>query len=618
VLVRTDRYLSCLNTDISQDRTLKCKISEPFNFQHLTHTASTHAKILRNASDGDLLSEFAAVRASQAPTEQLRGITAEDLAGWSACTSPRGDGTSEAMTALQPMKPECMDDNVNASKARIREAKSFPSLHRNSRSFSSLTPPVPVMMPPPRKSSRTSILLPVAPRTGNETMQGSPTRPDFFRHITRNASPPPPGTACSTWGFEALSAVMANSSEKPELALGSDDYVPDSNATALADVPEEDDVETMRPSVPSQRSGRSIALAPGTPVRDRGTSTSFSTIDEDELASRRDSDPVLPLQGSEPEDIPKGSSRHLSSTHPILAESWEDDVDYCYDHLLDAYSSSLGKNDLADPSPISTFTRSPGSEIDEITYQEQPSTVPSRVFLDLYERTPTTSPAVLTARARSQASLAAPDDCEYRFSHPQTLTRAFNDKAHEPLGLAILTCPPLMIPTRTTSTMPAPNTTTLPSTRYSPAYPSSADSSPESSYRASGGASSNEDDSYATSTGSTTSIPDLVASKTSTRQTSQEPLSPVTAEQSPISPFDRPPHMIGAGKGLPEKAPPTQPLEDWEMEALSRIRSLSDTPEVNEGWATKRRRAASTVTSGGARSSRAIFAPLDAIGALRC
>ena len=54
-------------------------ISEPFNFHHVTHTRPHHVQKLESADPNDLVSEFSALRASQASQPELRGIKAQDL-----------------------------------------------------------------------------------------------------------------------------------------------------------------------------------------------------------------------------------------------------------------------------------------------------------------------------------------------------------------------------------------------------------------------------------------------------------------------------------------------------------------------------------------------------------
>ena len=58
---------------------LRYNISEPFNFQHITHTRPHHVPKLEEADPNELVSEFSALRASQASRPELKGIKAKDI-----------------------------------------------------------------------------------------------------------------------------------------------------------------------------------------------------------------------------------------------------------------------------------------------------------------------------------------------------------------------------------------------------------------------------------------------------------------------------------------------------------------------------------------------------------
>lgn len=57
----------------------RLNISEPFNFHHITHTRPHHVQKLETADPNELVSEFSALRASQASQPELRGIKAKDI-----------------------------------------------------------------------------------------------------------------------------------------------------------------------------------------------------------------------------------------------------------------------------------------------------------------------------------------------------------------------------------------------------------------------------------------------------------------------------------------------------------------------------------------------------------
>lgn len=75
----------------------RLNISEPFNFHHVTHTQPHHVQRLENADPSDLISEFSALRASQASQPKLRGIKAEDI--------QREDLPQDALLPDSPSQP---------------------------------------------------------------------------------------------------------------------------------------------------------------------------------------------------------------------------------------------------------------------------------------------------------------------------------------------------------------------------------------------------------------------------------------------------------------------------------------------------------------------------------
>ena len=57
----------------------RLNISEPFNFQHITHTSPHQVQKLERANPDDLVSEFSALRASQVSQPELKGIKTKDI-----------------------------------------------------------------------------------------------------------------------------------------------------------------------------------------------------------------------------------------------------------------------------------------------------------------------------------------------------------------------------------------------------------------------------------------------------------------------------------------------------------------------------------------------------------
>ncbi|KAF2142826.1 uncharacterized protein K452DRAFT_317736 [Aplosporella prunicola CBS 121167] len=125
-------------------------ISGPFDFQHLTHTAPQQLPTDDHISHNELVAEFWAHRASQVPNRELRGIKAEDLNS----SEPKAESESPASTP--PVAgPQSSTDS-------IPESPSPKSSARPARPIGSFSQPIPPSSPrsqntntvPPRMSSR--------------------------------------------------------------------------------------------------------------------------------------------------------------------------------------------------------------------------------------------------------------------------------------------------------------------------------------------------------------------------------------------------------------------------------------------------------------------------------
>jgi len=124
-----------------------------------------------------------------------------------------------------------------------------------------------------------------------------------------------------------------------------------SPSAALADVPEEDE------AFPWGRTSNTHLPAPAETVTIRH-SKSFPNVDLSSKPSYRSqnptkqkvssvfsekwgtaSDPTLPGSNSQDEDIPVQLPRRMSTNNKALGDSWEDDIDFCYEHAAEADST---------------------------------------------------------------------------------------------------------------------------------------------------------------------------------------------------------------------------------------------------------------------------------------
>ncbi|KAK1640337.1 hypothetical protein BDP81DRAFT_312517 [Colletotrichum phormii] len=293
----------------------KLQISGPYNFQHVTHTKKDHLPDLQRGSRAELVSEFSAIRAGQRPTTgQLKGIDVEDL--------HFSNFSSEALHTQQ--------DNAMTSETQpeIEEVVS-PTL-----------PGSPVPVPPPRSSSRimkhctvsedslaTIDMFPERPQTSSGFhLPGTLEAPIEFTEstISEEAEPfeDPRFSHAITTPDDAAWPLTASSTVSYEMAL--------------PDVPEEEEQFVL-----SRQSGASLA------------STRSSLRGSQSVPALRPSVPQTPED--EFRRPSSGASDTLGSFDMLAAQnalkealevdgpasvshraSWEDDIDYCYEHEAEA------------------------------------------------------------------------------------------------------------------------------------------------------------------------------------------------------------------------------------------------------------------------------------------
>ncbi|OBT95528.2 hypothetical protein VE01_05173 [Pseudogymnoascus verrucosus] len=320
-------------------------ISGPYDFQHVVHTGHEQAPNVDIASRDDLLEEFSTVRRSNAPTGELRGIRADDL--------HFHNFSSEALDALvekdPPKPPPQLPLKSPARKSIIRKPPSPAPLKPSLRSSKSQDnfraglspPPRPPRSPmtaqcpislPPRTSSRTASMIWDEYDPLQSTSLERPhysagfRRPQAF-HLPRSPplpSPPLPNVHGDheVDYFQEGTTVSPRSPENEGWPFSATPSPADSQ---LEDVPEEEETVAA-----ARRSRISIG---STDLRVSKSVPNLLTF-----RARRDSDrphtpssdivraPVLVM-------TPKKSGAKLDLD---TSGSWEDDIDYCYDHEVEA------------------------------------------------------------------------------------------------------------------------------------------------------------------------------------------------------------------------------------------------------------------------------------------
>jgi len=374
------------------ETTRKRNISEPYNFQHLTHANAKHLPEIHRATQHELVTEFSAIRASQAPRRELREIKAENL--------HFRNFSSEALQH-DPSDPEPVDPTTPPALSPTKSSKFMrkgpPPLGarkgiRSTRSVENFSLPGPrsprsprsPIVLPPRTSSRAAVTMTSDPSL---VYLESPTAPTFAGSLVRSA----------TLGHDIMDSGASFLPQARPINI--DDSVhnltlphavttPDDTAlhllplpfgtpgTELADVPEEDEdyfrrrvsVRSSRPSTagsalrhaqsfPSTKSPSVHRPASHQPLREmnevqsqqqRPTSSSSNVLTSTFRLE-------LPTNTARPAMPSRRVSRNLTG----IEGCWEDAIDYCYQHAAEAdceYDWDRRSRDGGEDESISTNT----------------------------------------------------------------------------------------------------------------------------------------------------------------------------------------------------------------------------------------------------------------------
>ena len=340
---------------------LKQSISDPYNFQHLTHTKTVQAKALQDVDHNELVTEFSAIRASQAPHPELKGIRAETLhsrknsSSCSQISSPTSSfESSMASLSLSPVKSRDHAGEFSYSDAQnIRYSQSVESFIRVSpRSFSS---PISPISPPPRRSSRTPSTLPTDQLSSGQQSPIVPLFSSFMSHPYIAPESMSPELSGSHGTMELDSSTQSDTCIVGHALTTPDDtacnlkyYQLNPASTGLADVPEEDESpalirntgNSVRPSTASSAVRHTKSFPITTSPKHRAEHPAMNSHPLTYTGSNAKSDPTLPQSTHQVEEIPtKRSSRRVSVGQIAMQNSWEEDIDYCYEHAAEADSS---------------------------------------------------------------------------------------------------------------------------------------------------------------------------------------------------------------------------------------------------------------------------------------
>lgn len=327
-------------------------ISEPYNFQHLTHTHARHFQQIDRASHHDLVNEFSAIRASQAPRRELQGIKAEFLQSRLLRSEPTSPARRSLISppSLSPIRstfdsPARSPNHHYAQSADYFSQRSASKQIRDRAATSPVSPPARYI--PGAAAPDLFTQYQEAPTT-EDPVRGLSTHDysayDFSDSRCVAAHPSSEGASSGFVDYAALPHAVTTP-DNSAMTLRPSSIRP--TGAELADVPEEDEQGTTMSSRPST-AGSGLRHAKSFPsIRSRSNSQPWSRSPSKSYA--RDSNPMsegrlsqseimLPLVGDEPDDVPirPRFSRQQSLKAQGFDACWEDDIDYCYEHAAEA------------------------------------------------------------------------------------------------------------------------------------------------------------------------------------------------------------------------------------------------------------------------------------------
>ncbi|KAJ5765600.1 PAK-box/P21-Rho-binding [Penicillium odoratum] len=307
-----------------QDR-LKSLISDPFDFHHLTHTSPAQFQSLDQTRENDLCTEFSVIRASQRPETGLKGIRAtdihfrnfstDDLAAYGTATTVDEPSCSPPASPPGSISPGHIRRESRVGENFSRPVPRFPRACPTTPP--SVTPEIPDAEPAPRAIDE--ILGLTTATTYPENIHTAPS-------IRRDSA-------------DDLSARTSSISSHYDLA----DVPEEEEATRMWDSPEAS-IGYAHSRSTSQQSQPTEAYHSSTVKASKAPLSIFVAEQLSRQFSEALGSPTLPqnLPDSLPKTLPKSeitpptSGVNQFSYEDELYDSWDADIDYCYEHAAES------------------------------------------------------------------------------------------------------------------------------------------------------------------------------------------------------------------------------------------------------------------------------------------
>ncbi|OGE49086.1 hypothetical protein PENARI_c023G07866 [Penicillium arizonense] len=376
---------------------LKSIISDPFDFHHLTHTNPSQFQSLDQTRENDLVTEFSAIRASQRPQTDLKGIRAEDIHFRNFSTEDLAAFGTATTVDVPSVSPPASPDGYRGHarrESRVTENFSRP-VSRYPRSCPTTPPPPAVPETPPPETAEP------APRAIDEIL----------------------GLSTATTYPECLQSAQPTRFFSPE---PTDDSARTSSMSShydLEDVQEEEEEGTRYWDSPESSMGcppscSTSQASPRTKTRSSEPKAPLSINVAEEL-SRKFSEalgsPTLPqhLQHTPEARVqvtsPPTSSVRQFSYDDEMYDSWDADIDYCYEHAAESTSNfDWSRTSLDEARPQIGVACSDGPWLSQKTRHLQPSPLSTSAL-----PTPDLDPS--PAQSVPPHSVATPCDYEQEY-----------------------------------------------------------------------------------------------------------------------------------------------------------------------------------------------------------
>ncbi|PLB51809.1 hypothetical protein P170DRAFT_350345 [Aspergillus steynii IBT 23096] len=367
---------------------LKSLISDPFDFHHLTHTSQSHFQTLDRARETDLVTEFSAIRASQRPVMGLKGIRAEDLhfrdfssEDLTNCGTAIADDRPDPAPVSPPISPGATSPSSSTARSP-RDIKP----PRESRVFENFSRPVPrypraeSTTPPPKTTARLAASPEIsepAPRAIDEIL-GLSSPPTYPEHVySHDDDDTGPGSYLSGMNIEAMlpttndHAISTGPGKDTAGTTRASSMSFTNLSSDLDDVPEEEEATHWHGSPGSHVEGAtsriqspSAAFPNGMQPASLARPKSQLSVNVAEELSRKFSEalgsPTLPQyrlgsQGSQDGHAAGETPQRRPSIRPdpiceTIYESWDADIDYCYEHAAESNSNfDWARNSVDEP-----------------------------------------------------------------------------------------------------------------------------------------------------------------------------------------------------------------------------------------------------------------------------